>query len=74
MQIVEEKHLRQINDEDEIRSICKEVLQENEKIVKQFKSGKTKVFKALLGIVYNKSNQRVNMKVVNDVLEKLLKE
>ncbi|XP_022907350.2 glutamyl-tRNA(Gln) amidotransferase subunit B, mitochondrial [Onthophagus taurus] len=71
--IVEKEGWSQINDLEEIKVICKRILDENPKMVKQYHDGKAKVFKAFLGIADLKSNHRVNMSVVNNVMKELLK-
>lgn len=62
----------QITDDSELRKLCEEVLNKNEKIVKQYKNGKTKVFKAFLGLVATKSKQRADMNRCNRILKELL--
>ncbi|XP_018325252.1 glutamyl-tRNA(Gln) amidotransferase subunit B, mitochondrial [Agrilus planipennis] len=57
----------------ELETLCNEVIEENSKIVKQYKAGKTKVFAALLGKIANKSNQRADMKKADSILKQLLK-
>ncbi|KAJ8957539.1 hypothetical protein NQ318_020578 [Aromia moschata] len=71
-QIVEEKGLAQITDDDKLRKLCKETLKENEKAVKSFKSGKSKAFKALLGSVAAKSKNQADMAKCSDILKDLL--
>ncbi|XP_018569253.1 glutamyl-tRNA(Gln) amidotransferase subunit B, mitochondrial [Anoplophora glabripennis] len=70
--IVQKKNLSQITDENELRKLCEEVIQENEKSVKAYKSGKTKAFKALLGAVAGKTKNRADMARCHAILEKLL--
>lgn len=62
----------QITDESELRKLCEEIIQENEKSVKAYKSGKTKAFKALLGAVAAKTKNRADMARCHIILEKLL--
>ncbi|XP_044270966.1 glutamyl-tRNA(Gln) amidotransferase subunit B, mitochondrial [Tribolium madens] len=72
LEIVEENNWLQITDEDSLRKLCQEVLDENEKVVKQYKGGKSKVFKAFLGFVATKSKQRADMKKCDRILRELL--
>ncbi|XP_970958.3 glutamyl-tRNA(Gln) amidotransferase subunit B, mitochondrial [Tribolium castaneum] len=72
LEIVREKNWLQITDEDALRQLCQEALDQNEKVVKQYKGGKTKVFKALLGYVATKSKQRADMKKCDKILKELL--
>ncbi|CAH1640294.1 unnamed protein product [Spodoptera littoralis] len=72
LDVVEEKGWKLQSNEDELTKLCIEVLENNPKLVKQYKSGKTKVFKALLGIL-SKSNNKVDMSVASKIMEGLLK-
>lgn len=62
----------QISDENELRELCENVLKESQDLVKLYKSGKVKVFKALLGAVSSKSNHRADMAKCNVILKQLL--
>lgn len=53
--------------------MCIIVLQDNENLVKQYKAGKKKVFKALLGSLAKTSENRINMAKGTRILESLLK-
>ncbi|KAJ8717920.1 hypothetical protein PYW07_005850 [Mythimna separata] len=70
--LVEEKGWKLTSNEAEITRLCIEVLENNPKLVNQYKKGKTKVFKALLGIVF-KNNNKIDMSVVSKIMEGLLK-
>ncbi|XP_035434647.2 glutamyl-tRNA(Gln) amidotransferase subunit B, mitochondrial [Spodoptera frugiperda] len=72
LDVVEEKGWKLKSNEDELTKLCIEVLENNPKLVKQYKNGKTKVFKALLGIL-SKSNNKVDMSVASKIMEGLLK-
>lgn len=74
-EISNEKNLKQISDENEIIKICNEVLstEEGAKMVKLYKSGKTKLLLAIAGEINKKSNNRVNMAKVMDILKEMLK-
>jgi len=69
---VEEKGLIQISDSSEIENICQEVIDENPKIVADFKGGKEKAIGGLVGQVMKKSQGKANPKQVNEVLRRLL--
>lgn len=71
-QIVKERNWIQINDEEELKRLCREVLEENVKIVQQYKSGKKKVFKALLGLISAKTKQRADMAKCTTIIKQLL--
>jgi aspartyl-tRNA(Asn)/glutamyl-tRNA(Gln) amidotransferase subunit B len=66
---------KQISDENEIKKICNEVLstEEGAKMAKLYKSGKSKLLLAIAGEINKKTNNRVNMAKVVDILKELLK-
>uniref|UniRef100_A0A2A4J252 Glutamyl-tRNA(Gln) amidotransferase subunit B, mitochondrial n=1 Tax=Heliothis virescens TaxID=7102 RepID=A0A2A4J252_HELVI len=72
LKIVEEKGWMLTSNEAEITKLCMSVLENNPKLVNQYKNGKTKVFKALLGIL-SKSNSKIDMSVASKIMEGLLK-
>ncbi|ERL89477.1 hypothetical protein D910_06843 [Dendroctonus ponderosae] len=74
LQIVENNGWKQITDEEELRLLCRQVLQENEKGLKQYLGGKSKVFRAFMGAVYRKSNERADMKKCDTLLKEILGE
>ncbi len=71
-QIVEEKGLRQVSDEGQIRSLIEEVLKENSKEVERYKSGEEKVFGFLVGQVMKKAKGKANPQMVNKILREML--
>jgi aspartyl-tRNA(Asn)/glutamyl-tRNA(Gln) amidotransferase subunit B len=72
LEIVKENDWMQITDRGDLLKLCEEVLRENEKVVKQYKAGKSKVFKALMGCVAAKSKQRADMAKCDAILKELL--
>lgn len=72
-QIVEEKGWIMTSSETEVTKWCIEVIDNNPKIVKQYRDGKTKVLKALLGILSKNSNSKIDMSVASKIMEGLLK-
>lgn len=72
LRLVEEKGWMLTSNEAEITKLCTSVLENNPKLVNQYKNGKTKVFKALLGIL-SKSNSKIDMSVASKIMEGLLK-
>ncbi len=70
--IVKEKGLVQISDEGAIIKVCQEVIDENAKIVADYKSGKKSAIGALVGAVMKKSRGKANPQMVNKTLSKLL--
>lgn len=71
---MEKNGWKQITNEEELRLLCRQVLQENGKGVKQYLGGKTKVFKAFMGAVYRKSNERADMRKCDALLKEMLSE
>ncbi|KAK9876767.1 hypothetical protein WA026_015005 [Henosepilachna vigintioctopunctata] len=74
LQIVTKKNLFQITDEAELELLCKELMNENKKLVDLYRGGKTKVLKAMMGILAAKTNQRADMAKCDQILKKLLNE
>ncbi len=73
VQIVEEKGLKQVSDEGQIRSMIEEVLRENPKEVERFKAGEEKVFGFLVGQVMKKARGKANPQMVNRILKEMLR-
>lgn len=73
LKIVAEKNWGLVNDKQEITKMCLEVLENNPKLVKQYKDGKVKVFKALLGIISKNSQNKIDMALTSKILEEVLK-
>lgn len=63
---------QQITDEHKLRELCLQVLEENEKGVKQYLEGKSKVFAAFMGAVFRKSETRADMEKCEVILKELL--
>lgn len=70
--IINEKGLRQVTDTGAIESIIDEVIKNNPKSVEDFKNGKDKAFKFLIGQVMKESKGKANPQMVNDILIKKL--
>ncbi|MFN3870137.1 MAG: Asp-tRNA(Asn)/Glu-tRNA(Gln) amidotransferase subunit GatB [Aquificaceae bacterium] len=70
--IVEEKGLKQVSDEGQIRSLVEEVLKENPKEVERYRSGEEKVFGFLVGQVMKKAKGKANPQLVNRILREVL--
>lgn len=71
--IIEENDWRQITDEHQIEEICRKVIDASPKVVEQFRAGKQKVFKALVGEVHRLSEQKANMRLAVEKLREMLK-
>lgn len=73
LELIAEKGWSIVSDEKEITQKCMEVIQNNPKLVKQYKEGKVKVLKALLGVLVKTTSNKVDMSVAATIMEDLLK-
>ena len=71
-QIVEEKGLKQVSDEGEIRKIVEEVLANHPAEVEKFKAGNQKLMGFFVGQVMKATKGKANPKLVNKILQELL--
>ncbi len=71
--IVEEKGLKQIDNDDELKSIIEKVLSENEKAVADYKSGNERAIKSIMGGIMKETKGKANPQKVNDMLLEMLK-
>ncbi|XP_063830594.1 glutamyl-tRNA(Gln) amidotransferase subunit B, mitochondrial [Ostrinia nubilalis] len=62
-----------VTDTENISKLCKDIIENNPKLVKQYRDGKTKVFKALLGMLAKNSQNKIDMAQATKILEDLLK-
>lgn len=72
--IIKERGWSIIINEKEIVTKCKEIIKNNPKLVKEYKDGKVKVFKALLGILAKDTRNKLDMSVASKKMEELLKD
>ena len=70
--IVKEKGLVQINDEDQLKVIIEEIIKNSPAQVEQYRSGKTKVFGFFVGQVMKKTRGQANPQIVNKILKEFL--
>jgi len=70
--IVEEKGLKQESDPKALESLIDRVIAENPDKVKEYKSGKEKLFGFFVGQAMKASDGKANPKLVNDILKKKL--
>ncbi|WP_457643583.1 Asp-tRNA(Asn)/Glu-tRNA(Gln) amidotransferase subunit GatB [Persephonella sp.] len=70
--IVEEKGLKQVSDEGELRKIIEEILQNHPAEVEKYRSGNTKLMGFFVGQVMKATKGKANPKVVNKILSQLL--
>jgi aspartyl-tRNA(Asn)/glutamyl-tRNA(Gln) amidotransferase subunit B len=70
--IVEEKGLKQQSDPKEIEKLIDKVITNNPGKVKEYKSGKDKLFGFFVGQVMKVSGGKANPQLVNEILKKKL--
>ena len=70
--IVEEKGLKQESDPKALEALIDKVIVDNPDKVKEYKSGKEKLFGFFVGQVMKDSNGKANPQLVNDILKKKL--
>ena len=71
--IVKEKGLKQQSDPKELEKLIEKVINENQDKVKEYKSGKEKLFGFFVGQAMKSSGGKANPQLVNDILKKKLK-
>lgn len=71
-EIANEKGWKQITDEAVIKQICSEVIDSNPKMVRQYQEGKAKVLFAIAGEIAKKTENKINMAKVVDILKEML--
>ncbi len=73
VEVVKEKGLKQQSDPKELEKLIKKVINENQNKVKEYKSGKEKLFGFFVGQVMKVSGGKANPQLVNEILKKKLK-
>ncbi len=71
-QIIKEKGMNQISDEDALVNIINEVIQNNPRVVEDYRSGKEKAFGFFVGQVMKNTRGQANPAVVNRLLKECL--
>ena len=71
--IVKEKDLKQQSDPKELEKLIEKVINENQDKVKEYKSGKEKLFGFFVGQAMKVSGGKANPQLVNELLKKKLK-
>tara|TARA_B100001750_G_C15164043_1_gene425909 strand:- start:11 stop:658 length:648 start_codon:yes stop_codon:yes gene_type:complete len=71
--IIEEKGLKQQSDPKKLEKIIDKVIKDNEDKVKEYKSGKEKLFGFFVGQAMKVSGGKANPLLVNEILKKKLK-
>ena len=70
--IVEEKDLKQESDPKALEAVIEKIIIDNPDKVKEYKSGKEKLFGFFVGQAMKDSNGKANPQLVNDILKKKL--
>jgi aspartyl-tRNA(Asn)/glutamyl-tRNA(Gln) amidotransferase subunit B len=73
LEIVKEKGLEQVSDDNEILKLVENVIADNQDKVKEFLSGKDKLFGFFVGQVMKVSQGKANPGIVNKLLKEHLK-
>ena len=73
VEVVKEKCLKQESDPKELEKLIEKVINENQDKVKEYKSGKEKLFGFFVGQAMKVSDGKANPKLVNEILKKKLK-
>ena len=73
IEIVEEKGLKQLSDPKELEVLIDKVINDNPDKVKEYVSGKDKLFGFFVGQVMKVSGGKANPQLINDILKKKLK-
>ncbi|MGK0289125.1 MAG: aspartyl-tRNA(Asn)/glutamyl-tRNA(Gln) amidotransferase subunit B [bacterium] len=70
--IVEEKGLKQVSDEGELKAICQKILDANPGQVEQYRGGRDKLFGFFVGQTMKETKGKANPQVINKILKELL--
>jgi len=71
-EIVDDKGLKQVTDQEEIEKVIDEVIKDNPKMVQEYLGGKDKLLGFFVGQAMKKSKGKANPKMLNDILLKKL--
>ncbi len=72
--IIDAQGLRQVSNNDEIEVLIDDVIAESPEQLAQFRAGKDKVFSYFVGNVMKKSRGKANPQLVNEILQRKLRE
>ena len=72
--IIEEKHMKQISNPDELKVIINEVLDNNEQSIQDYAAGKDRAVGFLVGQIMKKTGGQANPSMTSQILIALLKE
>ena len=72
--LIQEKNLIQVNDENELQTMCQEICSSHPEEVTRYKQGKKNVFGFLVGQAMQKTQGKGNPKIISAILQKILNE
>ena len=72
LQVFRGEGFKQMTDSSEIETIIEKILSENQKMVNEYKSGKTKLLSYFVGQVMKETKGKANPKLLNEILFKKL--
>ena len=72
VKLVDELGMSQIGDEDEIKAICEEVMNENPTAKEQYLAGKTNILDFLVGQVMKKTRGKANPATTRETMKSLI--
>src|SRR3989338_1387544 len=72
--IIQTENLAQTHDESELAEVVSKVIAENQKVVADFRAGKTNAVKPLIGAIMKATKGRANPKVAEELLKKIISE
>lgn len=70
--IMKEQGLEQVSDESELENLIKKVIENNQKIVEEYKNGKENALQFLMGQAMKESKGKANPQVVIGILKKII--
>ena len=70
--IVEKENLKQINDRQLLTDIAKEVIENSQKLVSDYKAGKQQALKALMGQAMGKTVGKANPIIMEEIIKKII--
>lgn len=71
-QIIEQKGLKQVSDEDSLKQIVEQIIKENPKAIEDYKKGKENALQFLIGQTMAKSKGRSNPESLKNIFKNLL--
>ena len=69
-EIIEKRNFLQNSSEDEILQIIKKVMKDNPKPLEDYKNGKKRAIKFMIGLVMKETKGKANPKIVNDLVNR----